>query len=53
MTDIGGAGIYAGNSAAGKIGASTVRRRDMKIKFTFAQYMVRTRNGLLEVNLEI
>ena len=32
----------------GEIGASTVRRRDMKIKITFAQYMFRTRNGLLE-----
>ena len=32
----------------GEIGASTVRGRDMKIKITFAQYMFRARNGLLE-----
>ena len=31
-----------------EIGASTVRGRDTEIKFTFAQYMFRTRNGLLE-----
>ena len=31
-----------------EIGASTVRGKDMKIKITFAQYMFRTRNGLLE-----
>ena len=32
----------------GEIGASTVKRRDMKIKITFVQFMFRTRNGLLE-----
>ena len=31
----------------GGIGASTVEGRDMKIKLTFAQYMLRTKNGLL------
>ena len=31
----------------GEIGASTVDGRDMKIKMTFAQYMLRTMNGLL------
>ena len=30
-----------------EIGASTVEGRDMKIKLTFAQYMLRTKNGLL------
>ena len=30
-----------------EIGASTVEGRDMKIKMTFAQYMLRTKNGLL------
>ena len=29
----------------GEIGASTVEGRDMKIKLTFAQYMLRTKNG--------
>ena len=37
-----------GAALQGEIGASTVRGRDMKIKITFAQYMFRTRNGLLE-----
>ena len=32
----------------GEIGASTVRGKDMKIKITFAQYMFKTRNALLE-----
>ena len=32
----------------GEILASTVGGRDMKIKITFAQYMLRTRNLLLE-----
>ena len=32
----------------GEIGASTVRWKDMKIKLTFVQYMLRTRNLLLE-----
>ena len=35
-------------SLQGEIGASTVWGRDMKIKITFALYMFRTRNGLLE-----
>ena len=48
-TDIGGARIHASSGAAGRDRASTVRGRDLKIKITFAQYMFRTRNGLLEV----
>ena len=36
----------------GEIGASTVEGRDMKIKMTFAQYMLRTKNGLLRAMFE-
>ena len=35
-----------------EIGALTVRGMDMKIKITFARYMFRMRNGLLEGLLE-
>ena len=47
-TDIGVPGYTLVAALQGEIGASTVRGRDMKIKITFAQYMFRTRNGLLE-----
>ena len=36
----------------GEIGASTVKRRDMKIKLTFVQYMFETRNACWRVYLK-
>ena len=45
---MGAPGSTPGAALQGEIGASTVKGRDMKIKITFAQYMFRTRNELLE-----